>query len=136
VKKDRAEGGKKTKHDFLRAVPVHYFTSYFKASGTHIAVFETLPLVCLILLNPLFVPVRGQQNLNSTQRRVNISLTNSTGANFPISLSPNATAGGVIIPTDKFALLIPYIGLSATILVSTVATGISIKRVKHRKEKQ
>jgi len=44
--------------------------------------------------------------------------------------------GGVAIPVDKFGLLAPYIGLSSTILVATVATAIYVKRVKPRKEKQ
>jgi hypothetical protein len=80
--------------------------------------------------------VYGQQNLNSTQTGVHVSLANPSGANFPVDLPPNATAGGVIIPIDNFTLLVPYIGLAATILVSTVATGISLERVNHGKEKQ
>jgi GH25 family lysozyme M1 (1,4-beta-N-acetylmuramidase) len=42
--------------------------------------------------------------------------------------------GGVTIPIDKFGLLAPYIGLTSTIILLTVATAIYIKRVKHRKE--
>jgi hypothetical protein len=44
--------------------------------------------------------------------------------------------GGVIFPIDKLALLAPYIGLTSTIIVATVATVIYVKRVKHKKEKQ
>jgi len=44
--------------------------------------------------------------------------------------------GGVLTPTDNLGLLAPYIGLTSTILVATVATAICIKRVKRRKEKQ
>jgi len=44
--------------------------------------------------------------------------------------------GGVVVPIDKFGLLAPYIGLSSTILVATVAASIYAKRVKRRKEKQ
>jgi hypothetical protein len=49
----------------------------------------------------------------------------------------NATGvGGIIVPVDKFALLAPYIGLTSTIIVATVATAVYVKRVKRRKEKQ
>jgi hypothetical protein len=44
--------------------------------------------------------------------------------------------GGIVIPVDKLSLLAPYIGLSSTILVATVATAVYVKRVKRRKEKQ
>lgn len=44
--------------------------------------------------------------------------------------------GGVWVPVDKFGLLASYIGLASTILVATAATGIYVKRVKRRKEKQ
>jgi len=42
--------------------------------------------------------------------------------------------GGVVVPVDKFGLLVPYIGLASTILFATAATAIYVKRVKHRKE--
>jgi hypothetical protein len=44
--------------------------------------------------------------------------------------------GGIVVPIDGFALLVPYIGLASTIMVATVASSISVKRVKRRKEKQ
>jgi len=49
---------------------------------------------------------------------------------------PSPTVGGIIVPVDKFGLLAPYIGLSSTILVATVATAVYVKHVKRRKEKQ
>jgi len=49
---------------------------------------------------------------------------------------PEQPVGGIVVAIDKFGLLAPYIGLSSTILVATVATAIYIKGVKHRKEKQ
>jgi len=48
----------------------------------------------------------------------------------------SGAVGGIVVPVDKFGLLAPYIGLSSTILVATVATAIYAKRVKRRKEKQ
>jgi len=47
-----------------------------------------------------------------------------------------SSVGGISVPVDKFGLLAPYIGLASTILVTTVATVIYVKRVKRRKEKQ
>jgi len=44
--------------------------------------------------------------------------------------------GGIVLPVDKLALLAPYIGLASTILVTTAATAIYVKRVKRRKKKQ
>jgi regulation of enolase protein 1 (concanavalin A-like superfamily) len=44
--------------------------------------------------------------------------------------------GGIMIPVDKFGLLAPYIGLTSTIIVATIATSIYVRRVKPRKEKQ
>jgi len=44
--------------------------------------------------------------------------------------------GGIVVSVDKFGLLAPYIGLASTILVTTAATAIYVKRVKRRKEKQ
>jgi len=44
--------------------------------------------------------------------------------------------GGISVPVDKFGLLTPYIGLTSTIMVATVATAIYVKHVKRRKEKQ
>jgi hypothetical protein len=41
--------------------------------------------------------------------------------------------GGIIVPVDKFGLLAPYIGLTSTIVVASVATAVYVKR---RKEKQ
>jgi hypothetical protein len=76
----------------------------------------------------------GEANLLKWQqtgdnRYVNIVVKETGGT--------NATGvGGIIVPVDKFALLAPYIGLTSTIIVATVATVIYVKRVKHRKEKQ
>ena len=50
--------------------------------------------------------------------------------------SPSPPVGGIRVPVDKFGLLAPYIGLTSTIVVATVATAIYVKRVKRRKEKQ
>jgi len=44
--------------------------------------------------------------------------------------------GGIAPPIDKLGLLAPYIGLTSTIIVATVATAIYVKRVKRRKEKR
>lgn len=43
------------------------------------------------------------------------------------------SVGGIVVPVDKFALLIPYIGLASTIMVATAATAVYVKRVKRRK---
>lgn len=43
--------------------------------------------------------------------------------------------GGLYAPVDKIGLLAPYIGVTSTIVVATVATAIYAKRVKRRKEK-
>jgi hypothetical protein len=50
----------------------------------------------------------------------------------------NATGGvgGVLVPIDKYALLIPYTGLASTTMIAAVATAIYVKRVKRGKEKQ
>jgi len=53
-----------------------------------------------------------------------------------ITVTYSSAVGGIIVPTDKFGLLAPYIGLASTILVATVATAVYAKRVKRRKEKQ
>lgn len=50
-------------------------------------------------------------------------------------IGPEDGFGGIVIPVDKFGLLAPYIGLTSTIIVATVATAIYFKRVKRRKEK-
>lgn len=47
-----------------------------------------------------------------------------------------SAVGGITVSIDKFGLLAPYIGLTSTIVVATVATAIYVKRVKRRKEKQ
>jgi len=52
-----------------------------------------------------------------------------------LHLWPGGVGGGVV-SVDKFSLLAPYIGLASTIMVATVATAISVKRAKHRKEKK
>jgi len=49
---------------------------------------------------------------------------------------PQAPVGGIIVSVDKFVLLTPYIGLTSTTIIATVATAVYVKRVKHRKEKQ
>ena len=43
--------------------------------------------------------------------------------------------GGIATPIDKLGLLAPYIALTSTIVVATVATAIYARRVKRRKEK-
>jgi len=53
-----------------------------------------------------------------------------------ITVTYESAVGGVVIPTDKFGLLAPYIGLASTTLVAAAATAIYVKRVKHRKEKR
>jgi hypothetical protein len=50
--------------------------------------------------------------------------------------TPPPCVGGVIVPVDKFGLLAPYIGLASTIIVTTAATAIYVRRVRRRKEKQ
>jgi len=62
------------------------------------------------------------------------AVTIATGDNDTYVIS--GAVGGIVVPVDKFGLLAPYIGLSSTILVATVATAIYAKRVKRRKEKQ
>ena len=47
----------------------------------------------------------------------------------------NRAVGGILVPVDKFGLLVPYIGLASTIIVATAATAIYTKRVKRRKQK-
>ena len=44
--------------------------------------------------------------------------------------------GGIAIPVDKFALLVPYIGLASTIMVAAVASSAYVKLVKRGEEKQ
>jgi len=51
-------------------------------------------------------------------------------------IGPEGGVGGIVIPVDKFGLLVPYIGLTSTMLVATVTTAVYVKRVKRRKEKQ
>lgn len=46
------------------------------------------------------------------------------------------SVGGTWITPNKLELLAPYIGLASTFILTTVATAIYVKRVKHRKEKQ
>jgi len=133
TKGGRAEGIKTMEHDCVKAVPVHYSDLYSKPFGARGAVFGTLLLMCLILLSQLCTTVYGQQNSNATQVKAPESLIKSGDPKSPVDPPKNSTAGGVITPIDKIALLIPYIGLAATILVSTGATGIHVKR---RKEKQ
>jgi hypothetical protein len=50
------------------------------------------------------------------------------------ALSP--PVGGVLIPIDKIAILAPYIGLTSTAVVATIATALYLKRIRHKKEKQ
>jgi hypothetical protein len=49
---------------------------------------------------------------------------------------PPSGVGGFVVPVDKLALLAPYIGLTSTAILATVATVIYVKLVKRRKEKQ
>ncbi len=42
--------------------------------------------------------------------------------------------GGIIIPTDKFALLTPYISLASTVLIITAAIVIYAKHIKRRNQ--
>jgi hypothetical protein len=55
---------------------------------------------------------------------------------YTTTTTPPSNVGGIVVPIDKLGLLAPYIGLASTILVTTVATAVCVKRVKHRKEKQ
>jgi hypothetical protein len=48
----------------------------------------------------------------------------------------SVSVGGIMIPVDKFGLLAPYIGLTSTIIVATIATATYAKHVKRRKEKE
>ena len=41
--------------------------------------------------------------------------------------------GGIVIPTDALTFFAPYIGVASTILVTTVAAVVYVKRVKRRK---
>jgi hypothetical protein len=65
-----------------------------------------------------------------------ISITMNTNHNLHAVFIYSPGVGGIVIPVDKFALLAPYIGLTSTIIVATVATVIYVKRVKRGKEKQ
>jgi len=44
--------------------------------------------------------------------------------------------GGSVFFVDPLGLLAPYIGLTSTVLVAAVVTGMCVKRVRRRKEKQ
>lgn len=50
--------------------------------------------------------------------------------------SPLLRIGGIRFSVNKLDLLAPYISLTSTIIVATVATAIYVKCVKRRKEKQ
>jgi len=50
--------------------------------------------------------------------------------------APYTGVGGILVSADKLRLLAPYLGLVATIVVTTVSTAIYVKRVRRRKEKQ
>ena len=75
---------------------------------------------------------------DSTLDTVNRTVTFQTSyfSIYGIGGSPPLPVGGIVVTVDKLALLAPYIGLASTILVAAVATAISVKRVKRRKEKQ
>jgi pimeloyl-ACP methyl ester carboxylesterase len=45
---------------------------------------------------------------------------------------PSPSVGGIWVPVDKLALLVPYVALVSTILVATAATAIYVKRRKKR----
>lgn len=71
-----------------------------------------------------------------------VILVNSTAKMIPNAISTGTVivsqaVGGTVVPTDKFGLLAPYVGLASTaIIAAAVATTIYVKRVKRRKEKQ
>lgn len=52
---------------------------------------------------------------------------------FTIGASPYSEGvGGVLVPVDKLGLLVPYIGLTSTILVATVVAIYTKRKLKHR----
>ena len=95
-----------------------------------------------------FVLTKGERKICSYPHDFSGASTEKTGAyevevwweggtKTTVFYVANATAvGGVIISVDRFSLLVPYFGVASTIIVTTVATVIYVKRVKHRKEKQ
>ncbi|MGD8507021.1 MAG: PQQ-binding-like beta-propeller repeat protein, partial [Candidatus Bathyarchaeota archaeon] len=68
--------------------------------------------------------------------------TYETSTTIAVTTSGTYTAeyappvGGIWVPVDRFKLLAPYVGLTSSIVVATVATAIYVKRVKRRKKKQ
>ena len=51
-----------------------------------------------------------------------------------ITFTYEPVVGGIVVPTDKFGLLAPYIGLASTIMFATAASVVYARRVKRRKE--
>jgi hypothetical protein len=89
-------------------------------------------------------PVQPEPTANITLELYSSDLADKGGRLMPharqngtvILQALSSSVGGIVIPTDKFGLLAPYIGLASTILVAIAATAIYVKRVKRRKEKQ
>lgn len=60
----------------------------------------------------------------------------SSSATITVFSPSPPTVGGIVPPVDKLELLVPYIGLTSTIIAVKVVTTIYVKRVRHRKETQ
>ncbi len=67
-----------------------------------------------------------------TQIDKNDLLSNLGGAEY--GTRQHGGVGGIVIPVDNFALLTPYIGLTLTILVTTVVAVIYARRVWRSRE--
>jgi hypothetical protein len=69
-----------------------------------------------------------------------VTVTGTSGSlshSVQISLTVTASGavGGNLVPTDKLALLIPYVGLAALIVAATTLTAVYAKRARHREGK-
>jgi len=51
-------------------------------------------------------------------------------------IAPSATVGGVVVPIDKLALLVPYVVLANLVVAATIFTAVYVRRANHREDKQ
>ena len=61
-------------------------------------------------------------------------IADNTKIDGSVTVNPPSPVGGAAIPLDKLGLLAPYIGLTSTIIATTIIAAVYVKRRKYKNE--
>jgi hypothetical protein len=109
----------------LKSSGLTLYGNWTGATGWHSIKFNATYMASMAPSN-VTIPIPAGHVGNQTH----IAIVAGVGPGSSEAYTTVPSVGGIWVPVDKFVLLAPYIALTSTILVTTAATAIYVKRKK------